>query len=57
MLSTNLSQILGGLGEELKAPASKSSMKRLATTGLRGDSIFPPKFCTKLVSIAFSLRP
>ena len=39
MSSTNLSQILGGLGKELKALVLKSSMKRFATTGLRGDPL------------------
>ena len=43
---TNLSQILGGLGDELRALVSKSSIKRFAMTGLRGDPMAAPFTCS-----------
>ena len=43
---TNLSQILGGLGDELRALVLKSSIKRFAMTGLRGDLMSAPFTCS-----------
>ena len=42
---TNLSQIFGGLGDELRAAVSKTSVKRLTITGIRGDPIAAPLIC------------
>ena len=41
MSSTNLSQTLGGLGEEVKALAFEVLNKRLVTTALRRQPLVP----------------
>ena len=43
---TNLSQVLGGSGNELQDLVSKSSIRRLATTELRGDPMAAPFTCS-----------
>ena len=51
MSSTYLSQILGGLGEVLRALTSKSSINRLATTGFMGDPIAVTCTCLKYLPL------
>ena len=48
MSSTNVNQILGGLGDVLRAMVLKSSIERLAMTGLRGESHGSTLTCLKL---------